>query len=194
MQREDRERQLLEVAAAELGSRGYAHASMDRIAEQAGVTKPLLYNYFGSKDGLAVACVDRAGGRLVEAVAAAQTGPAIGRVTQTLAAIFRTLEVNRYDWAVLYDATLRPDTEPWEHARTHRQALARLGAEGVAQVVPADGARLLDADLTTHLWLNSVSAAVAWWLDHPEESADDMDRRLARIVGSLATALTHDLS
>jgi len=192
MQRADRERQLLDVAAAEFGSRGYAHASMDRIAEEAGVTKPLLYNYFGSKDGLAVACVDRAGARLVEAVAAAQTGPALGRVTQTLAAIFRTLEGSRYDWSVLYDATLRPGTEPWDRARKHRRALARLGAEGVREVVPAEAGTRLDADLTTHLWFNTVSATVAWWFDHPRESADDMERRLARILGSLVAALTEE--
>jgi AcrR family transcriptional regulator len=190
MQRADRELQLLEVAAAELGTRGYAHASMDRIAEGAGVTKPLLYNYFGSKDGLAVACIDRAGTRLVDAVAAAQTGPVLGRVTQTLSAIFRALDDSRYDWAVLYDATLRPDTPPWERARKHRRALARLGAQGVREVVPADGGKRLDADLATHLWFNSVSAAVGWWLDHPKESADDMERRLARITAALAASLT----
>ncbi len=161
---------------------------MDRIAEQAGISKPLLYNHFGSKDGLAVACVDRAGKRLVDAVAAAQTGPALGRVTQTLSAIFRTLEDSRYDWAVLYDATLRGDTEPWQRARKHRRALARLGAEGVSEIVPPGGRARLDADLTTHLWTNSVSAAVSWWLEHPKESADDMEQRLARIVTALLVA------
>ena len=193
MQRADRERQLLQVASAEFGTRGYAHASMDRIADEARITKPLIYNYFGSKDGLAVACIDEAGVRLVDAVAAAQTGPVLGRVPQTLAAIFRTLEESRYDWAVLYDATLRPGTEPWERARKHRQALARLGAQGVREVVPADGKGRLDADLTTHLWMNSVSAAVAWWLDHPKESAEDMEERLGRIMTSLVEALNGDL-
>ncbi len=163
---------------------------MDRIAEEAGVTKPLLYNYFGSKDGLAVACVDHAGARLVEAVAAAQTGPALGRVTQTLTAIFRILEGSRFDWAVLYDATLRPGTEPWERARKHRRALARLRADGVREVVPA-GDRL-DADLATHLWFSGVSAAVAWWLDHPRESADAMERRLSRIAAALVEALAEE--
>jgi len=189
MARDDRELQLLDVASMEFGMRGYAHASMDRISEQAGVTKPLLYNYFGSKDGLSVACIDRAGQRLVEAVAAAQTGPSLHRVPETLAAIFRTLEANRYDWSILYDATIRPDTEPWECARVHRRALARLGAQGVREVLPEVGLGRLDASLATHLWLNSVSAAVSWWLENPNQTAEAMEHRLSRIGNAVLSTL-----
>ena len=44
---------------------------MDEIAERAGVTKPVLYDHFGSKDGLLAAVVTRAGDELRAAIAAA---------------------------------------------------------------------------------------------------------------------------
>src|SRR6185312_7553136 len=72
--RADREQQILDAAVAEFGGSGYAHASMAAIARRAGISKPLIYEYFGSKDGLYLACLNRAGTHLVDRVAAAQSG------------------------------------------------------------------------------------------------------------------------
>src|ERR671934_158665 len=64
------------VAAAErlFSERGYHGVSMDEIATASGITKPMLYDYFGSKEGLFLACVERARGRLFEEIAAAVRG------------------------------------------------------------------------------------------------------------------------
>jgi AcrR family transcriptional regulator len=59
MTRADREQQLLDVAERTLVELGYAATTMDEVARRAGVTKPLLYDHFGSKDGLIVACIGR---------------------------------------------------------------------------------------------------------------------------------------
>ena len=62
--RADREQQILDAAVAEFGEFGYAHASVAAIARRAGISKPLVYEYFGSKDGLYLACLGRAGSHL----------------------------------------------------------------------------------------------------------------------------------
>ena len=36
---------------------------MDEIAASVGVTKPLLYNYFGNKEQLYITCMERRGTR-----------------------------------------------------------------------------------------------------------------------------------
>ena len=51
---------MVEAAEQVFAERGFRAASMDEIAARVGVTKPMLYEYFGSKDGLLVACVARA--------------------------------------------------------------------------------------------------------------------------------------
>ena len=104
--RADREQQILDAAVAEFGERGYAHASMAAIAQRAGISKPLVYEYFGSKDGLYLACLSRAGAHLVGRVAAAQSGMTLRRAGDTLAAIFSALDGRRLDWAVIFDPTL----------------------------------------------------------------------------------------
>jgi AcrR family transcriptional regulator len=66
-----RRRQLLDVATDVFGESGYHQASMDAIAEAAGVTKPVLYQHFASKRELYLELLDDVGTRLMDAVVAA---------------------------------------------------------------------------------------------------------------------------
>src|SRR5262245_10021020 len=64
----ERREQLLAVARAVFAQRGYEVASVDEIAQAAGVSKPIIYEHFGSKDGLHAAVVEREMDDLVAAV------------------------------------------------------------------------------------------------------------------------------
>jgi AcrR family transcriptional regulator len=55
-----REEQLLEVAEQVFGTQGYQGTSIEDIARTAGVTRPVVYDHFGSKEGIYLACVRRA--------------------------------------------------------------------------------------------------------------------------------------
>jgi AcrR family transcriptional regulator len=67
----ERERQALEAARELFAARGFAAVTMDEVAAAIGVTKPLLYAYFGNKEQLFLACMTPAGDALVETVARA---------------------------------------------------------------------------------------------------------------------------
>src|ERR671925_975496 len=69
-----REAQMVAAAERLFAERGYHGVSMDQIAAASGITKPMLYDYFGSKEGLFLACVERARGRLFEEIASAVRG------------------------------------------------------------------------------------------------------------------------
>src|SRR5438270_10739756 len=75
MPRAQREDEMLEAAGQAFAAHGFHAASMDEIAEAAGISKPMLYNYFGSKEGLYFAYVNLSYRDLIaaidEAVAAA---------------------------------------------------------------------------------------------------------------------------
>ena len=71
MPRAQREAKILTVAEQVFAELGYQATTMDEIAERVGVTKPLIYDYFGSKDGLLVACVDKARTELADVTEAA---------------------------------------------------------------------------------------------------------------------------
>ena len=102
--RAEREQQILDAALAVFSERGFQNASMDVVAERVGVTKPVLYTHFGSKDGLLIACIARARAELLEvttAAAAAADGPEemLRRGTQ---AFFDYLERQEPAWTLLY--------------------------------------------------------------------------------------------
>ncbi|MFI8516530.1 TetR/AcrR family transcriptional regulator [Streptomyces sp. NPDC085481] len=183
-----REEQIIAAALEEFGRNGHATASMTEIARRVGVTKPMLYTYFGSKDGLYTACVDRIGPRLLAAVDGAMASePAGDRLPQAvLTAVFRALEGQRHAWFVLYDRTLKHGSEPWQAAHRHREAIDGLAASGTAALLHAHGNDdALDADALKHVWTGTVSALVGWWISHPELSADTMSARCHRLIAAV---------
>lgn len=110
-----REREMLDAAVATFGRRGYRAASMDEIAEAAGVSKPLVYLYLNSKEDLFGACVRREAEALVAAVrAAVEDGPPDRQLWSGLRGFFAHAAESPDGWAVLY-----------RHARSHGEPFAR---------------------------------------------------------------------
>jgi AcrR family transcriptional regulator len=64
-----RERQLVELGERLFAERGFAKASMDELARRAGVTKPVIYELFESKEGLFRACLEGLALRLAQQIA-----------------------------------------------------------------------------------------------------------------------------
>lgn len=55
LSREDRHRQLFDVAWRLISKEGTEALTLGRLAEQAGVTKPVVYDHFGTRSGLLAA-------------------------------------------------------------------------------------------------------------------------------------------
>jgi AcrR family transcriptional regulator len=62
----ERREQLIEVARGLFAERGVDAASVEEIASRAGVSKPIVYEHFGGKEGLYAVVVDREVRRLLE--------------------------------------------------------------------------------------------------------------------------------
>ncbi|MCT9089136.1 TetR/AcrR family transcriptional regulator [Streptomyces sp. ASQP_92] len=116
MPRAVRERQMLDAAVVTFGRRGYRAASMDEIAERAGVSKPLVYLYLNSKEDLFTACIRREAQALVAAVRdGVEPGlTADGQLWSGLRAFFTHTAEHPDAWSVLH-----------RQARTHGEPFAR---------------------------------------------------------------------
>lgn len=103
--RAEREQQILDAALAVFSERGYQNASMDAVAERVGVTKPVLYTHFGSKDGLLLACIGRARAELLEVTttAAASADRPEEMLRRSTWAFFDHLERREAAWKLLYE-------------------------------------------------------------------------------------------
>ncbi|CAM5403218.1 TetR family transcriptional regulator [Streptomyces gougerotii] len=114
MPREVRERQMLDAAVTTFARHGYRAASMDGIAELAGVSKPLVYLYLNSKEDLFTACIRREAAALVRAVRQG-VDPATGpdrQLWEGLGAFFTHTAEHPDGWAVLHNQA-RTSGEPF---------------------------------------------------------------------------------
>ena len=184
----ERESQMLEVASEIFGSEGYAATNIQVVAERAGISKPLIYNYFGSKEGLFLACLDRAGTIVADEIERIARGDAIGieRGLRTLDGMFTILEPQPYLWKLFYDPTA-PSTGAVADAIDHyTQRIAKLADEGVAELMGLAGnTDPVDISAMTALWLGIVDSLMNWWMEHPDESADAMMQRCVRLLSAL---------
>ncbi len=69
-----RREQLLDVGRALFAERGFGGTSVEEIASKAGVSKPVVYEHFGGKEGLYAVVVDREMRMLLDMVTSALTG------------------------------------------------------------------------------------------------------------------------
>src|SRR5918996_1228993 len=104
------------------------------IAAKAGISKPLIYQYFGSKDGLFLVCLHKVAGDLLDRLELAELSvdDTVASRVYALQAIFDALEPQRSAWQLLYDTTM-PTTGPIAEAAQDYQArtqfLAASGSE-----------------------------------------------------------------
>jgi AcrR family transcriptional regulator len=71
---QERREQLVGVGREVFAERGFAAASVEEIADRAGVSKPIVYEHFGGKEGLYAVVVDREVQRLLSSIVAALEG------------------------------------------------------------------------------------------------------------------------
>ena len=166
------------LAAHELfAERGYADVKMDEIAASVGVTKPLLYNYFGNKEQLYITCMERAGDSLTATVGEAVSGStspgdALGAGVR---AFFSFLDSDRAAWAVLFDETLPRGGELAERVADYRGQIVELVSGSMLAQLPQekrDAARVEIEALSTAL-LGAAEALARWWLRTEEITANE---------------------
>jgi AcrR family transcriptional regulator len=129
--REERARQLLDVAEELFADRGVQASSMADIAGAAGITKPVLYDHFGSKDRLLAAVILRAGSVLRDAVLAAVTTAATPEdaLARGLRAYFGFIEERRSGLHSLLTEGVPPGSEAAAALETVRDQQANMIAE-----------------------------------------------------------------
>ena len=159
-----RERQVLELAEALFAERGYGGASMDELARRAGVTKPVVYELFGSKEGLFGACVDRSIERLAAEIAAAvraQDQPE-ARLRAGGLAFIRFAAGNRVAWDLMSMGGRFA-----EQARAVRSSQAEL-IRGLMAEMAAEGTDPRELEVAAHA-VNAAYEGVAHWMwEHPD--------------------------
>ncbi len=194
----ERRTQLVEVAKRVFAELGYDGASIEEIASRARVSKPIVYEHFGGKEGLYAVVVDRESSRLLEMITN-RLGPGLGareQVRSSAMAFLDYIEADPDGFRVL----IRDSPAGFSGG-----GMAGLLSEvaGKAEQVLSDfftrtGVDLATAPLYAHALVGMVVHVGAWWADErtPDKKvvADHLTAlaytglsRLPRAVADLST-------
>src|SRR4051794_26120407 len=177
-----RERQMLDVAGRVFAEHGFHKASMDKIAHGAGISKPMIYNYFGSKEGLYVAYVEAAGKRLLSRMdeAAAAVGNPRDADPETLLratslAFFEHVDENRESWSVLFGELASRGAPLSKEVAAIRRSITERTATLFDIVLQRAGRSPRSVGGTAalaHAYVGAGESLANWWLDHPKETTE----------------------
>lgn len=184
--RAQREQQMLDVAARVFARRGFHAASMDEIARQCEVTKPMLYAYFRSKEGLYLATVDRAGRYLVGEIGKLLVEPdALARLRRGTEIALRFIDRDRHGWAVLFAEGLA-DGPVARHVALYRSQIVDAAALTLAG--GAEPAAVARAQPYAVAMLGAGEALARWWLGQPRLPLDEVIGHARALVEALHDA------
>ena len=179
---------MVEVASALFAERGFDGCSMDDIAQASGITKPMLYAYFDSKEGLFAACAERAGEHLQQELREVSERDDLApdkRVWAGLLRVFAFVDEHHDSWLLLYPTDAQATGSLASGAVAARDAMSELLGELFAQEARAKG---LSDDAIAHTeaiargFTAATIAAASHWAKLRSEPRDLAALRLMNLL------------
>jgi AcrR family transcriptional regulator len=171
-----REEQLLEVAEQVFGTQGYQGTSIEDIARTAGVTRPVVYDHFGSKEGIYLACVRRARAELERLINEAAGGKddAGAALWGGINAYFEFVERHGRAWDVLFGQGSAVAGPAAEEVMRQRFATVHGIAELLTPFVSGPDADTEAIEALAHALSGSGEQLAKWWRHNPHLSREQV--------------------
>ncbi len=176
---DERREVILEAASQMFAERGYLGASIDRIAEAAGISAPVIYRHFGSKKELYIELLQASGAALLAATTREEGYETVeDLLRENVRAFFSFVEEHPAAWRILF---LDPAPDP-KIAETQR-LIQEAATKRLAQVVVArvrglkvsTRIRRREADeLIAQAGKSALNGLAVWWWDRPELKAEQL--------------------
>ena len=176
---------ILDSAGRLFGERGYAHTTLDEIAEAAQVTKPVLYRHFDSKKDLYLALLRRHQDDLPKFFQSVPEDlPPDERLEAILDTWFAYVSERGFAWRMLFR-----DAGGDAEIRAFRQASYDRAREVLVEYLVGGGTGIPKGEVEPLAeFIRAGGAGLALWsLDHPKVSRSTLVATAKRVLSSLAT-------
>jgi AcrR family transcriptional regulator len=180
---DERRTELLDAAERAIRRIG-PHASMDELAAEAGITKPILYSHFGDKAGLVRALSVRVATQLNEAILAELSRPTSKDpkevVRSTIAAFCTFIDQEPALYRFLIQAAMHTSRPPKRLASDISNSIAVSLGSSLRRAGADSGA----AELWAFAIVGMTFAGAGWWLERRSMSKDDLVDYLTQLLWS----------
>jgi AcrR family transcriptional regulator len=171
----DRRAAILDAALQVFSGRGYHAASIDEIAQEAGISKALIYEHFPSKKDLHASLLQRHVQEIFEVLAEAAAGPDPGeiRLRNGVDAFLEWVETHPRAFRLLFRDNFEADVAELLQGLQQQATLAIAGLMATEPIETAPGGetqeeRRLAVEMFAQQLSGAVQSLAIWWRDHPK--------------------------
>ena len=174
-----RREQLINVGREVFAERGFEATSVEEIAARAGVSKPVVYEHFGGKEGLYAVVVDREMLRLEALITGSlSTGRSRERIERVVLALFSYVEEHTDGFQILV-RDLTPGAER-SYSTMLNDAVGQV-AHILAHAFTRSGLNPDYAVLYGQALVGMVSTTAQWWLDVREPPKEEVAAHIVNL-------------
>jgi len=177
----ERREQLIEVARALFAERGFDGAAIEEIAVRAGVSKPVVYEHFGGKEGLYAVVVDREVTQALAVMRGALTGGSPrDLLTSAAVAMLDFVESNPDGFRILVR-----DTPIGASTATFRTIIGDVASrvEGIlVEEFERHGLDPRTAPMYTQMLVGMTATLGQWWLDTRQPAKEVVAAHLVNLA------------
>jgi AcrR family transcriptional regulator len=194
-------RELIEKAATQVfAERGYEAATMQEIAQAAGVVASVLYDHYRSKKELYVALLERHGRELIgETIRSPANSDLRTELRQRIDDFLKAIEDDPFVWRLMFRDPPADGEVGGVHARVQADA-----SEAIAVVLAADTAvhgrsrnelsiPPVATAIVAEMIKSSLDGLAAWWWEHREVTREDLASIATALLWGGLAKVRHDL-
>ena len=186
-----RRHQLIDIARSLFAERGYEATSVEEVAQRAGVSKPVVYEHFGGKEGLYAVVVDREMSALLDRITSSLTNNrSRPRLEQVVLALLTYVEERTDGFRLLIRDS------PASITSGTYATLLNDAVNQVASILAGDFSRRGQdpelAPLYAQALVGSVTMAAQWWLDAREPKKEVVAANLVNLMWNGLARLESD--
>jgi AcrR family transcriptional regulator len=177
----ERREQLLDVGRRLFAERGFEGTSIEEIAAQAGVSKPVVYEHFGGKEGLYAVVVDREVDRLLTMATTLLDGDnTVTKFESAAVRLLKYIEDNADGFRILVR-----DSPPGSGNGTFGTLLSDIAGQVeyiVGDFLSSRGQDRKLAPMYAQMLVGMVAFAGQWWLDARKPELEDVAAHLINLA------------
>lgn len=181
--REERRAELLDAAARAIRRIG-PHASMDELAAEAGITKPILYSHFGDRAGLVRALAERVAGEVNRAVISQLTSKRepVEVLSSTIEAFCTFIETEPELYRFLVQTAMHSSNAGGGSGPRLSNDISRQIAVSLGGALRRAGADSGAAEPWAFGIVGMTFAGAGWWLERRSMSKEDLVGYLTQLL------------